>query len=161
MKRKDYISWDEYFMGVALLASMRSKDPSTTVGACIVNSDNKIISTGYNGSPTGYDDDNMPWDREGDFQNTKYAYVCHSELNAILNSPSVVKGCKVYVTLFPCNECAKAIVQSGIKEVIYLSDKYKDTDSVIASKRLFDNCGVKYRMLDKEYQKKHEIDLSI
>ncbi len=150
MKRKDYISWDEYFMGVALLASMRSKDPSTTVGACIVNSDNKIISTGYNGSPTGYDDDTMPWDREGDFQNTKYAYVCHSELNAILNSPSIVKGCKVYVTLFPCNECAKAIVQSGIKEVIYLSDKYKDTDSNCVSKRILDTCGVKYRKLNFE-----------
>ena len=159
MKRKDYISWDEYFMGVALLASMRSKDPSTTVGACIVNSDNKIISTGYNGSPTGYDDDTMPWDREGDFQNTKYAYVCHSELNAILNSPSIVKGCKVYVTLFPCNECAKAIVQSGIKEVIYLSDKYSNTDEVIASKRLFDACGIIYRALDEE--KRKEIVLSL
>lgn len=158
MKRKDYISWDEYFMGVAILASMRSKDPSTTVGACIVNSDNKIISTGYNGSPTGYNDDEMPWEREGDFQNTKYAYVCHSELNAILNSPSIVKGCRVYVTLFPCNECAKAIVQAGIKEVIYLSDKYKDTDGIKVSKKILDICGVKYREYEVK-NKKIEIEL--
>lgn len=159
MKRKNYISWDEYFMGVALLASMRSKDPSTTVGACIVNSDNKIISTGYNGSPTGYDDDTMPWDREGDFQNTKYAYVCHSELNAILNSPSVVKGCKVYVTLFPCNECAKAIVQSGIKEVIYLSDKYANSENNIASRKLFDECGVNYKKIEIKDEKEIKIEL--
>lgn len=158
MKRCDYISWDEYFMGVAILASMRSKDPSTIVGACIVNSDNKIISTGYNGSPVGYDDNNMPWDRVGDFQNTKYAYVCHSELNAILNSPSIVKGCKVYVTLFPCNECAKAIVQSGIEEVIYLDDKYENTDSTIVSKRILDTCGVKYRKYEMK-NKKIEIEL--
>ena len=146
MKRQDYLSWDEYFMGLAILSSERSKDPNTRVGACIVDNDNRIVSVGYNGAPIGYDDDNdMTWEREGDFLDTKYAYVCHSELNAILNAGRSVKGCKLYVTLFPCNECAKAIIQSGIKEVIYVSDKYSDSDSVQASKRMFDMCGVKYR----------------
>ena len=146
MKRKDYITWDEYFMGIALLSSQRSKDPSTQVGACIVNDENKIISVGYNGAPTGYDDDKfMTWEREGKFLDTKYAYVCHGELNAILNAPTSVKGCRLYVALFPCNECAKAIIQSGIKEVIYMSDKYDGTDSVVASKKMLDACGVIYR----------------
>lgn len=149
MKRKDYISWDEYFMGIALLSSHRSKDPSTGVGACIVNSDNKILSMGYNGAPTGLSDDIMPWGREGSFVDTKYAYVCHSELNAILNCPTSVKDARVYVTLFPCNECAKAIIQSGIKEVIYLDDKYHDTDGCKVSRMLFDNCGVSYRQYEK------------
>ena len=131
MKRKDYINWDEYFMGIALLSSQRSKDPSTQVGACIVNDENKIISVGYNGAPTGYDDDKfMTWEREGKFLDTKYAYVCHGELNAILNAPTSVKGCRLYVALFPCNECAKAIIQSGIKEVIYMSDKYDGTSLI-------------------------------
>ena len=138
MKRKDYINWDEYFMGIALLSSQRSKDPSTQVGACIVND--------YNGAPTGYDDDKfMTWERDGKFLDTKYAYVCHGELNAILNAPTSVKGCRLYVALFPCNECAKAIIQSGIKEVIYMSDKYDGTDSVVASKKMLDACGVIYR----------------
>ena len=151
MKREDYISWDEYFMGVALLAAARSKDPSTQVGACIVNEDNKIISTGYNGAPRGYNDDTcMCWDREGDFLNTKYAYVCHGELNAILNSPAPVKNCKIYVALFPCNECAKAIIQSGIKEIIYMDDKYAGTDGVIASKKMLDACGVIYRKYESK-----------
>ena len=145
MKRQDYISWDQYFMGIAILSSERSKDPSTRVGACIVNSDNKILSMGYNGAPTGLSDDIMPWDREGDNLKTKYPYVCHSELNAILNCPTSVKGARCYVTLFPCNECAKAIIQSGIKEVIYLSDKYHDSDGCRASRMMFDNCGVTYR----------------
>lgn len=150
MKRKDYISWDEYFMGIAILSSKRSKDPSTQVGACIVNKDNKIVSMGYNGAPIGYDDDkDMCWDREGDFLNTKYAYVCHGELNAILNSNVPLTDCKLYVALFPCNECAKAIIQSGIKEIVYMCDKYKDTDSVKASKKMLDACGVTYR----EYKK--------
>ena len=149
MKRTDYITWDEYFMGIAILSSERSKDPSTRVGACIVNDDNKILSMGYNGAPTGFSDDVMPWDREGENLKTKYPYVCHSELNAILNCPTSVKGARVYVTLFPCNECAKAIIQAGIKEVIYLSDKYKDTDSNIASRLMFDNCGVKYRKYEQ------------
>ena len=144
MKREDYISWDEYFMGIAILSTYRSKDPNTQVGACIVSKDNKILSIGYNGAPIGFDDDVMPWDRTGDFKETKYAYVCHSELNAILNYKGNLEGTKLYVTLFPCNECAKVIVQSGIKEIVYLSDKYNDTDSNIVSKKIFDQVGIKY-----------------
>ena len=148
-KRDDYIGWDQYFMGVAMLSAQRSKDPNTQVGACIVSPDNKILSLGYNGAPNGYDDEHMPWDREGDFLNTKYAYVCHAELNAILNNKgSNLEDAIIYVDLFPCNECAKLIIQSGIKEVIYLSDKYANTDGTIASKRLFDACGVKYRKVE-------------
>lgn len=146
MKRKGYLSWDEYFMGIALLSAQRSKDPGTQVGACIVGQDNKILSMGYNGMPIGCDDDHMPWDREGEPLNTKYLFVCHAELNAILNHGRAgLDGAKVYTTLFPCNECAKAIIQSGIKEVIYLQDKYADTDSTVASKRMFDMTGVVYR----------------
>lgn len=145
MKREDYISWDEYFIAVAMLSAERSKDPNTRVGACIVDNNNKILATGYNGAPIGYNDDDFAWDRDGDFLNTKYAYVCHAELNAILNSHADLRNSKLYVYLFPCNECAKAIIQAGIKEVIYVCDKYKDTDSVIASKKMFDTCGVTYR----------------
>lgn len=146
MKRQDYLSWDEYFMGIAILSSQRSKDNNTQVGACIVDNENKILSVGYNGMPTGCDDDAMPWEREGDFLDTKYPYVCHAELNAILNyNGGSLKGAKVYVTLFPCNECTKAIIQSGIKEVIYLSDKYAETDSTRAAKRMFDLTKVKYK----------------
>lgn len=149
MKRSDYISWDEYFMGVAILAGMRSKDPSTQVGACIVDNDNKILSQGYNGLPRGCSDDEFPWDREGDMLETKYPYVVHAELNAILNSRGTsLVGSKIYVALFPCNECAKAIIQSGIKEVVYLSDKYADTDIVKASKRMFSAAGVKMTKLE-------------
>ena len=144
MKKKDYISWDEYFMGIALLSANRSKDPNTQVGACIVSNDNRILSIGYNGAPRGLHDDIMKWDREGDFLNTKYAYVCHGELNAILNYRADLTGSKIYVALFPCNECAKAIIQAGIKEVIYKDDKYADSDNVIASKKMFDICNVKY-----------------
>ena len=150
-QRKDYISWDTYFMGVAKLSAMRSKDPSTQVGACIVSKDNKILSVGYNGAPKGFEDDEMPWDREGEFLNTKYAYVCHAELNAILNSHGAnLEDSKIYVDLFPCNECAKAIIQAGIKEVIYLSDKYSNTESNIASKRLLSTCIVKCRQYKSE-----------
>ena len=146
MKRTDYISWDEYFMGVAKLAARRSKDPSTQVGACIVSQDNIIISTGYNGMPKGCSDDEFPWAREG--ADTKYPYVVHAELNAILNaSGRDLRGSRVYVALFPCNECAKAIIQSGVKEVVYLSDKYSNTPGVIASKRMLDAAGVKYTQL--------------
>ena len=152
-KRQDYITWDEYFMGIASLSGMRSKDPSTQVGACIVSQDNKILSMGYNGLPLGCSDDEFPWDREGEFGETKYPYVTHSELNAILNyRGGSLEGTKLYVTLFPCNECAKAIIQSGIKEVIYLQDKYADTDSVIASKRMFDMTGVTYRLLESPHK---------
>lgn len=142
MKRTDYISWDEYFMSVALLAAMRSKDPNTQVGACIVGEDKRIISTGYNGFPQGCSDDEFPWDRDG--EETKYPYVVHAELNAILNAGGRnLNGSKLYVALFPCNECAKAIIQAGIKEVIYLSDKYKGTPSVNASRRMLFAAGVK------------------
>ncbi len=158
MKRKDYISWDEYFMGIALLSSQRSKDPNTQVGACIVSKDNRILSIGYNGAPRGLNDDMMKWDREGKFLDTKYAYVCHGELNAILNYRGNLEGSKIYVGLFPCNECAKAIIQSGIKEVIYKEDKYADSDNVIASKMMFDSCGVTYRQYIST-NRKIEIDV--
>lgn len=145
-KRQDYITWDEYFMGVAMLSAMRSKDPGTQVGACIVSEDNKILSMGYNGFPIGCSDDDFPWNREGEPLENKYFYTTHSELNAILNyRGGSLEGAKLYVSLFPCNECAKAIIQSGIKMVIYDSDKYKDTPSVIASKRMLDAAGVQYR----------------
>ena len=144
-KRKDYISWDEYFMGIAMLSGMRSKDPNTQVGACIVSSDNKILSMGYNGFPMGCSDDEFPWAREGDDFNTKYFYTTHSELNAILNyRGGSLEGAKLYVSLFPCNECAKAIIQAGIKTVVYDCDKYADTPSVRASKRMMDAAGVRY-----------------
>lgn len=143
-KRSDYLSWDEYFMGVAILASYRSKDPNTQVGACIVNQNNKIMSVGYNGFPIGCSDDEFPWERDGEDYDTKYPYVCHAELNAILNNAGApLVGCRIYVALFPCNECAKAIIQCGIKEVVYLSDKYADTPMNRASKRMLNAAGVK------------------
>ena len=146
-------------MGIAVLSGERSKDPNSQVGACIVSPDNKILSIGYNGFPTGCSDDEIPWDREGEFANTKYPYVCHSELNAILNyTGSTLKQSRIYVTLFPCNECAKAIIQSGIKEVIYLDDKYKDTDSVKVSKKMLDMAGVKYTQYESKGVKL-ELDL--
>ena len=144
-KREDYISWDEYFMGVALLSAMRSKDPNTQVGACIVNDDNRIVSVGYNGFPKGCSDEEFPWERCADSENdTKYPFVVHAELNAILNSNGIgVKGSRIYVALFPCNECAKAIIQAGIKEVIYMSDKYAGTPGNVASRRMLESAGVK------------------
>lgn len=146
-KREDYITWDEYFMGIALLSAQRSKDPSTQVGACIVNHENKIMSVGYNGFPWGCDDDHFPWERTGHSDyDTKYPYVCHGELNAILNSGgNDLRNCKIYVGLFPCNECAKAIIQAGIKEIIYISDKYAHTPGVQASKRMLTASGVEFR----------------
>lgn len=150
MKRKDYITWDEYFMGVALLSGMRSKDPNTQVGACIVSEDNKILSMGYNGFPMGCSDEEFPWAREGETVDTKYAYVTHSELNAILNyRGGSLQGAKLYVSLFPCNECAKAIIQSGIKTVIYDDDKYADSPASVASRRMFDAAGVEYRRYER------------
>lgn len=146
-QRKDVLSWDEYFMSLAKLTALRSKDPNTQVGACIVDKDKRILSTGYNGSPLGIEDELFPWDRTGNELHTKYMYVCHAELNAILNyrgSRKDLEGSTIYVDLFPCNECAKAIIQSGIRKVIYLSDKYNNTPGNIASKRLFDLAGVKY-----------------
>ena len=145
MKRKDYITWDEYFMGVAKLSGMRSKDPNTQVGACIVSGDNKILSMGYNGFPIGCSDDEFPWDKTGEEEDTKYPYVTHSELNAILNyRGGSLAGAKLYVSLFPCNECAKAIIQAGIRTVVYDSDKYEGTPSNRAAKRMFDAAGVNY-----------------
>ncbi|MHA4988459.1 deoxycytidylate deaminase [Cetobacterium somerae] len=150
-KRANYIDWDEYFMGVAILSAKRSKDPGTQVGACIVTPDKRIVGVGYNGLPAGCSDDEFPWDREGDFLNSKYAYVCHAELNAILNSTKNLKGCTIYVDLFPCNECAKSIIQSGISEIVYLSDKYNNTDSNTASKKLLNAANVKLRQLDPKF----------
>jgi dCMP deaminase len=148
-KRQDYISWDEYFMGVALLSAKRSKDPSTQVGACIVNDKNKIVGAGYNGLPIGCHDDDFPWDKEGEFLDTKYPFICHAELNAILNNIGMdLHGCKIYSALFPCNECTKAIIQSGIREVIYLSDKYAGNDIFKASKIMLDTAGVRYRKVE-------------
>ena len=151
MKRTDYINWDEYFMGIAMLAAKRSKDPSTQVGACIVSQDNIIISTGYNGMPKGCSDDEFPWDRTG--EETKYPYVVHAELNAILNANGRdLRGSRLYVALFPCNECAKAIIQSGVKEVVYLSDKYDGTPLNLASKRMLDAARVKRTQLKTDLQ---------
>lgn len=146
-QRENYLNWDEFFMGVALLAAQRSKDPSTQVGACIVSKDNRILSVGYNGAPNGFHDDLFPWEREGHELDTKYMFVVHAERNAILNFRGHHKefeGAKIYVDLFPCNECAKEIIQVGIKEVIYLSDKYASTNEIIAAKKLFDCCNVIY-----------------
>ena len=146
MKRSDYISWDEYFMGIAILSGERSKDPNTQVGACIVGQDNRILSVGYNGFPNGCSDELFPWAREGSELDTKYPFVAHSELNAILNyRGGSLEGSKLYVSLFPCNECAKAIIQAGIKTVIYDSDKYDGTPGNIASKKMFDAAGVEYK----------------
>lgn len=160
-KRKDYINWDEYFMGVALLSSMRSKDPNTQVGACIVSEDKKIIGVGYNGFPRGCSDDDLPWARTGSFLETKYPFVCHAELNAILNTnnAAMLKGATLYVGLFPCNECAKAVIQSGIKKVVYLSNKYAESDAVKASMLMFQESGVAMEQLKSE--REITLDLSL
>ena len=149
------ISWNDYFMGLAHLSALRSKDPNTQVGACIVDKENRVVSIGYNGMPRGCDDKKYPWDREGGFLDTKYAFVVHAELNAILNSPRSVDGCSIYVSLFPCNECAKAIIQSGIKKIIYESDKYDGTEGNIASKKMLIDAGVELIQLD------HEVKVSL
>ncbi|MFZ1529978.1 MAG: dCMP deaminase family protein [Ferruginibacter sp.] len=155
-KRADYISWDEYFMGVALLSARRSKDPHTQVGACIVNEKNKIVGAGYNGLPIGCEDDEFPWEKQGEFLDTKYPYICHAELNAILNNIGMdLKGCKIYTALFPCNECTKAIIQSGIIEVIYLSDKYEGNDIFKASRIMLNKAGVKYRKVVSKLRSLH------
>ena len=150
MKSNNYISWDEYFMGVALLSSMRSKDPNTKVGACIVNKKKRIVGIGYNGFPYGCSDDEFPWiNNSKEFLENKYPYVVHAEPNAILNANSSLDNCTLYVSLFPCNECAKLIIQSGIKEIIYMDDKYDGTPSDIASKKMLDAAGIKYRKINK------------
>lgn len=145
-------------MGVALLSGLRSKDPNTQVGACIVNAQNKIVGAGYNGLPIGCSDEAFPWEKQGEFLETKYPYVCHAELNAILNNIGMdLSGCRIYTALFPCNECSKAIIQSGIKEVIYLSDKYDGTPVSVASKRMLDTAGVSHRRVEV---KRKSIELS-
>ena len=142
-KRVDNVlTWDEYFMGLAHLSALRSKDPNTQVGAAIVDENHRVVSVGYNGFPTGVSDDEFPWSREGNVLTSKYAFVVHAELNAILNSQRSVRGCTIYVSLFPCNECAKAIIQSGIKKIVYESDKYNGVDTNIASKRMLKAAGV-------------------
>lgn len=145
MKRQDYINWDQYFMGIAELSALRSKDPNTQVGCCIASPDNKIYSLGYNGLPIGLSDDEFPWENKAEnVENTKYPYVCHSELNAILNfTGHSLKGCRLYVTLFPCNECAKAIIQSGIVEVIYKDNIYPDSISTITSMKMLKAAKIK------------------
>ena len=145
----NHITWDEYFLGIAKLSAMRSKDPNTKVGACIVNEENRIVGVGYNGFPYGCEDDDFPWENSKDLDliDTKYPYVVHAELNAILNSTRSLKGCRIYVSLFPCNECAKAIIQAGIKEIIYSNDKYCGCETDIASKKMLDAAGVKYRKI--------------
>ena len=148
MKRTDYISWDKYFMGVALLSAMRSKDPSTQVGACIINNKKRIVGIGYNGFPYGVEDDTFPWEGGDDFLNSKYPYVVHAEPNAILNSTVSLENSTLYVTLFPCNECAKLIIQSGIKEVVFLEDKYHDELSFVASRKMFDSAKITYRQME-------------
>ena len=147
-KKKQYISWDEYFMGVSILSSLRSKDPNTKVGACIVNKNKRIVGIGYNGFPVGCSDDEFPWGRDGEFLKTKYPFVVHAEANAILNSTTDLSGATIYVSLFPCHECSKLIIQSGIKEIVYLSDKYSGTESDQAAKRMLEAGGVKWRKLE-------------
>ncbi|WEK83093.1 MAG: dCMP deaminase family protein [Mycoplasma sp.] len=160
MKRKNYISWDQYFMGVAKLSALRSKDPNTQVGCCIVDQNNHIVSLGYNGFPSGCSDDEYPWARKADnILDTKYLYVCHSEINALLNANlRSLKGCKLYVTLFPCNECAKALIQAGITEVIYEQDLYPNEPIIIASKKMFKSANVKVRQY---ISSKQSINLTI
>lgn len=150
MMNRDVLSWDEYFMSISHLSGMRSKDPNTQVGACIVNDNNRIVGIGYNGLPHGMRDDEFSWKRDGDYLDTKYPFVVHAELNAIFNSTTSLDNCSIYVTLFPCNECAKAIIQSGIKEVIYESDKYLGSDSNIASKMMMRKAGVRFKKIDKD-----------
>ena len=160
--RKDVLSWDQYFMGMAHLSAMRSKDPNTRVGACIVNPQKRVVGLGYNGFPYGCEDDEFPWARDGQFLETKYPYVCHAEMNAILNyrgSKKDLENARIYVDLFPCNECAKIIIQSGIKEVIYLSNKYAESENNIASRRLFDECGVTYKKIELDEEKEIKINL--
>lgn len=161
-QRKDYLTWDEYFMGIAELSALRSKDPNTQVGACIVSKDNRILSIGYNGAPNGFEDKYFPWAREGDYLKTKYPFVCHAELNAISNfrgNKKDLEGAKLYVTLFPCNECTKLVIQNGIKEIIYLCDKYKDTEGVKASKLMLKQCGV--NMIEYPEEKKKTLTLEL
>lgn len=151
--REGAISWDECFMRMTHVISERSKDPSTQAGAVIVTNNNVVVGMGYNGFPRGIDSEIFPWDRDGDFVDTKYAYVCHAEENAIYNANVQTKECKIYCTLFPCNECTKTIIQNGIKEIIYESDKYHDEPIWVASRRMLDAAGIKYRQYISDYSK--------
>jgi dCMP deaminase len=157
MKNERVLNWDQYFMAMAQIAAMRSKDPNTQVGACIVNPDKRVVGLGYNGFPHGCSDEHYPWERDGEFLDTKYPFVVHAELNAILNSIQNLKDCTIYVSLFPCNECAKAIIQSGIRKVVYEQDKYNGTQANIASKRMFESAGVQLEQLD--YQTKVQVEI--
>ena len=148
MMRKGYITWDQYFMGVAKLSALRSKDPDTQVGACIVNQDKRIVGIGYNGFPMGCSDERFPWSKEGELVDTKYPYVVHAEANAILNATQSLKGATIYVTLFPCNECTKLIIQSGIKEIVYESNKYQDKDTHKAALKMLDASGVSHHQIE-------------
>ena len=154
--RENYISWDECLMRMARLIAQRSKDPSTQAGSVIVNQNNVIYGLGYNGFPRGINSDDLPWDREGELLDTKYAYVCHAEENAVYNANGPVKDCKIYCTLFPCNECAKTIIQNGIKEVVFESNKYENLPAFKASKKLFDMAGVKCRQYVSELAKEEQ-----
>jgi len=149
MKRSDFISWDKYFMGVSLLSGMRSKDPNTQVGSCIVNKRKRIVGIGYNGLPYGCNDDEFPWERDGDFLEAKYPYVVHAEANAILNATTDLNDCTIFTSLFPCHECVKLIIQSGIKEIVYQGDKYDGTPSDIAAKKMLNAANVTYRKIPK------------
>jgi dCMP deaminase len=152
--RKNYISWDECFMRMAHVIADRSKDPNTQAGALVADPQNVVVGLGYNGWPRGIDVESLPWERKGEFLETKYAYVCHAEENAIYNANKSTHGCKLYCTLFPCNECAKTIIQNGITEVVYESDKYHDVDAFIAARKMFDLAGVKHRQFICEWAKK-------
>lgn len=158
-RRDNFLGWDEYFMALAVLSAMRSKDPNTQVGACIVNEENRIVGIGYNGFPAGCSDEELPWGREGEYLDTKYPYVCHAEMNAILNSDfGRMNNCRMYVSLFPCNECAKMIIQAGIKQVVYLSDKYPDDDKFVSAKRMFRLAGVLLKPMPRPYTKNIVLD---
>ncbi|KRY51242.1 Deoxycytidylate deaminase, partial [Trichinella britovi] len=153
-KREDYISWTDYFMGVALLSSKRSKDPIMQEGACIVNSDNHIIGVGYNGMPAGCSDDRMPWaDQANSILETKHPYICHAALNAVVNKISnSAKGCCLYTTHLPCSHCAGLLIQSGVKSVYFLKNSL-DTISTAATERLFKESGVHYEQYKTQTNK--------
>ncbi|XP_044493405.1 deoxycytidylate deaminase [Mangifera indica] len=150
-KRKGYLTWDDYFMSIAFLSAERSKDPHRQVGACLVSQDGVILGIGYNGFPRGCSDDKLPWAKKSKTGNpleTKYPYVCHAEVNAILNTNHAsAVGQRLYVTMFPCNECAKIIIQSGVSEVIYFVEKrLNNSDTAyVASHQLLSMAGVKVR----------------
>ena len=148
--RQNHISWDECFISIARVIAQRSKDPSTQAGAVIADQNNVVIGLGYNGMPRGVDNNKFPWERDGNFLDTKYAYVCHAEENAVYNANNSTKNCKIYCTLFPCNECAKTLIQNGITEVIYENDKYHDVDAFVAARRMFDAARIKCRQYTSE-----------